>query len=531
MSGEHRTPDNALRGWLGVAVLGMILAGWFAGIAVYYRPPAAVFVHVVWFAARATPIVPALWLGPMCGLLGGITLFAFAMRRYANHFGGAVFVARLRGPCMISQHVLASRTRVAKGQLSFAGIPVPEVVESTQFFVGGSTGTGKSVCIGGYIESALARGDRLICIDPDGASMRYFHAPGDRILNPFDARSQGWSVFNEIRTGFDCEQYAISLIPRSPSTEQETWNSMGRTIVSETLTVLLRQGQGSTERLVHWLTAASNEDLKKLLAGTPAVGCFHGATETLASIRTVLTQYITPHKYLPSGDFSFRDWLDEGRGSLWITWREDMLQALKPLISCWVDVTCASVLSMPEDPSRRLHLVCDELDSLEKLNYIVDAATKGRKKGLRILPGVQSLAQLDNTYGRQDALTLRNCFRSSFLCGIGELDTYTAEEFSRGLGEHTVLRRVPSHTAGGARGRGSVSHRQDTERVVSPAEFHLLPNLTGYLKLAGNYPIARVTLKYQARPVVVAPLVMARDFTDRPQRSNVLFGAGAEACL
>ncbi|MGJ7574863.1 type IV secretion system DNA-binding domain-containing protein [Variovorax sp. RB2P76] len=529
MTNDRRTPDNAMRGWLCLMVLAMTVAGWGAGMALYYRLPAALFLRGVWFAAKATPSVPALWIGPLCGLLAGMAVFILAVHRYANHFGGAVFVARLRGPRMVSQHVLASRTRAGRGQLRFAGIPVPRAVESTQFFIGGSTGTGKSVCISGYIESALARGDRLVCIDPDGASMRYFHAPGDCILNPFDKRSQGWSVFNEIRTSFDCEQYAISLIPRSPSTEQETWNSMGRTIVSETLTILLRQGQGTTERLVHWLTAAGNDDLKALLAGTPAVGCFHGATDTLASIRTVLTQYITPHKYLPSGDFSFRDWLDHGQGSLWITWREDMLQALKPLISCWVDVTCASVLSMTEDPSRRMHLVCDELDSLEKLNYIVDAATKGRKKGLRIVPGVQSLAQLNNTYGKEDALTLRNCFRSSFLCGIGELDTYTAEEFSRGLGEHTVLRRVASHGVGGRLARGGVSHRQDTERVVSPAEFHLLPNLTGYVKLAGDYPIARVTLKYRARQMVVAPIVLADAFMHRPQATNLLFSAGAGA--
>ena len=522
---NHRTPDNSLRAFLSLAVLAVIIAGWIAGVALYYRLPAPLFAKALWYAAKETPWIPVLWIGPALGLVLGVLMFAFCARRYANHFGGSVFVTRLRGPRMVSQTLLAGQTRNGHGQLRFAGIPIPKEVENTQFFVGGSTGTGKSVCISDYIDSAAARGDRIVCVDPDGASMRYFYQPGDVILNPFDKRSQGWSIFNEIRTSFDCEQYAISLIPRSPSTEQETWNSMGRTIVSETLTVLLRQGSGTTERLVHWLTTADNEDLKALLAGTPAAGCFHGAPDTLASIRTVLTQYITPHKYLPSGDFSFRDWLDRGHGSLWITWREDMLQALKPLISCWVDVTCASVLSMPEAPGRRMHLVCDELDSLEKLNYIIDAATKGRKKGLRIMPGVQSLAQLNNTYGKDDALTLRNCFRSAFLCGIGELDTYTAEEFSRGLGEHTVLRRAPSVSVGSAGGKGTLSHRQDTERLVSPAEFHLLPNLTGYVKLAGNYPVARVTMKYKERPVVVAPMVMADGFHDRPQARNLLFTA------
>lgn len=519
MQASHRTPDNVLRSRLALVAVCAVIAGWLVNVALYYRLPSSMWGRGLWHAALQTPGLPWLWIGPAVGLVLGIAVFVACVRRYANHFGGSEFVSRLRGPRMVSQTLLAAQTRRQTGQLRLAGISIPASVENTQFFVGGSTGTGKSVCIADYLESAVDRGDRIVCVDPDGASMRHFWRPGDLLLNPFDRRSQGWSIFNEIRTGFDCEQYAISLIPRSPSTEQETWNSMGRTIVSETLAVLLAQGAGTTERLVHWLTTASNEDLKALLAGTPAAGCFHGAPDTLASIRTVLTQHITPHKYLPPGDFSFRDWLDGGRGSLWITWREDMLQALKPLISCWTDVTCASVLSMPEDPERALHLVCDELDSLEKLNYLIDAATKGRKKGLRIMAGIQSLAQLNDIYGRDDALTLRNCFRSAFLCGIGELDTYTAEEFSRGLGEHTVLRRAPSVSLGTAGGKGTLSYRQDTERLVSPAEFHLLPPLTGYVKLAGNHPVARVTMRPRTRPLQIEPMLLAESLQPKPRGS------------
>ncbi|HPK33004.1 MAG TPA: type IV secretion system DNA-binding domain-containing protein, partial [Ottowia sp.] len=294
-----------------------------------------------------------------------------------------------------------------------------------------------------------------------------------------------------------------------------------------TLHVLIRNNELSTDRLVHWLTSASNRDLQTLLAGTPAEGCFHGAEETLASIRVVLTQYVTPHKYLASGSFSFRDFIENSEGNVWVTWRQDQLQALKPLISCWTDVICAAVLSMSDDRDRGLHLILDELDSLEKLNYLVDAATKGRKKGLRILAGIQSLAQLRRTYGDDDALTLRNSLRSVALFGVAEMDTYTAEEFSRGLGEQTVIRRNDSVSVGGRGGsRGTTGTRQDTERVVSPAEIHLLPNLTGYLKFAGNYPIARVKLQYKARPDVIDPMVMAEQYS-KPIRGSAGIFAGA----
>lgn len=498
-----RRPDDVLRSYLVLMTFALTISGWIAEVFYLYDIKSMPF-SGMWFALKSTAETPILWVGPIIGLLVGIFLYVKLFHYFKTEFGGADFITKLRGPKMVSQKSLTSSTKRSGKQLMFGGVPVPHEVESTQFFVGGSTGTGKSVCIGEYIESALARSDRIICVDPDGGYMRHFYKDGDKILNPFDMRGEGWSVFNEIRSSFDCEQYAISMIPRSPSTEQESWNSMARTIVSAVLFVLVNKGEANAGKLLYWITEASNEELHDLLKNTPAAGCFHGAEQTMASIRVVLTNYVSPHKFLSEGDFSFRTWLESGTGNLWITWREDMLQALKPLISCWVDVICASVLSLAEDRDRRLHLIVDEMDSLEKLNYMVDAATKGRKKGLRIMPGIQSLAQLNNTYGQNDALTLRNSFRTAYLCGVGELDTYTAGEFSKALGEHTVVRKEVSSSGGSTGAKMNLSNRTVSEFLVTPAEFHLLPNLTGYLKFAGEYPVSKVRLKYKRRPVVIS---------------------------
>ena len=63
----------------------------------------------------------------------------------------------------------------------------------------------------------------------------------------------------------------------------------------------------------------------------------------LASARFVLSAKLTEHLSMPAGDFSLRTWLaDPVGGNLFITWREDMAEARKPLISAWVDVLCTS---------------------------------------------------------------------------------------------------------------------------------------------------------------------------------------------
>jgi pimeloyl-ACP methyl ester carboxylesterase len=40
---NHRTPDNTLRSWLALGMVGAVPAGWVANVALYYRMPASLF--------------------------------------------------------------------------------------------------------------------------------------------------------------------------------------------------------------------------------------------------------------------------------------------------------------------------------------------------------------------------------------------------------------------------------------------------------------------------------------------------------
>jgi hypothetical protein len=188
----------------------------------------------------------------------------------------------------------------------------------------------------------------------------------DIILNPYDERSQGWSIFNEIRHTYDFKRFALSLVPRCQSPGEDEWASYGRLLLSETAQKLHSKGRDkcSIQKLFHWTTIAPHDDLKAFLGGM-------------------------------AEEFSLRDWLgNPGGGNLFITWREDMAVALRPLISSWGDVLCTSILSLPEDENRKLWMVIDELASLENLASLEDAATKGYKVGLRLVAGFQSTTQL-----------------------------------------------------------------------------------------------------------------------------------------
>jgi hypothetical protein len=65
---------------------------------------------------------------------------------------------------------------------------------------------------------------------------------------------------------------------------------------------------------------------------------------------------------------------------------------------------------------------------------------------------------------------------------------------SQSLGEHEVEREGYSKTHGLRGDTTSSQIQRARERVVLPSEIASLPDLTGYLAFAGDFPIAKVKL-------------------------------------
>lgn len=450
-------------------------------------------------AAHATPSSLPLIAAPIVGLIIAIGAVIMIMRLGGAEFAGAKFTKFLRGARLTSPQALARETREKKTrQIEIASIPMPTRIENRHCLIGGSTATGKSVAMKKIAYDALRRGDRLIITDPDSDMLRKFYKDGDIILNPYDSRSVGWSVFNEARSEYDYKRLSLSIVPRGQTAEAEEWAGYGRLLLTEVIRLLAKRGGKPTMREVfHWTNIVPEADLRKFLAGTMAESLFVGSENAVGSARFILSDKLPEHVTMPDGEFSLRAWLEDPKGgNLYITWREDMAEALKPLISAWIDILCTSILSMTVDENRRIWMILDELASLEKLAGLNQALTKGRKYGLRVVAGLQSTAQLTLIYGSTEAQVLRACFRSLVVLGGAKTDPETAEDLSKALGEHEVEREQKS-TNGGVNGGTSTSFRHERERLVIPAEIMNLPDLTGYLSYSGNLPIARFTLEVE----------------------------------
>jgi type IV secretory pathway TraG/TraD family ATPase VirD4 len=394
--------------------------------------------------------------------------------------------------------------------VTIAGLKVPSLDECKHFKVVGTTGTGKSTAILQLLEAALRRGDRAVISDPDGGYYRILQRRfrADIVLNPYEHNAVRWDPFAEIRQDYDVEQLASALIPQSEDASTREWRAYARTLFAA---IFRRCGTGQRPELARlWdlLAVAPTDELRPLVAGTPAQPFLDSENARMfGSIRSVLMSAIAPLEHIRvqrAPGFSVRDWLRRGRGVLFIPYRAGQIAALRTVIAAWLRLAIVEALSQPENQDQRLWFVVDELDAIGAIDGLKDALARLRKFGGRCVLGFQSVAQVSSTYGAGDAQTLiENCGNSLILRCSSSENGGTAQFASRLIGEREVRRRQISRTRdhdGGwpvRAGRRSVqvSDQISVESALMPSEIEQLPDLTGYLKLASSACWRRVRLR------------------------------------
>lgn len=415
--------------------------------------------------------------------------------------------------------LIGTRRHGTGHQLKIGGADLPRNLEQLHVLVAGSTGTGKSQTINGLLDAIRARGDRVIVTDIGGEALARWWREGDIILNPLDTRSPAWSPFAELDGPWDADRVAKSMIPDADGHERE-WFVYSQALVAAVMRRLWEANHATNEAFMSYLTNAKGSELEKLVRGLPAQALFHeGAEKMLSSVRGIIGSYLSPYSYLPAdaghGSWSIRRWIQEGRGWLWIPYREDQAAMLKPLLATWMGEIVAAVLSLRPDSQRRIWLLLDEVASLGRIQNITDALTKGRKYGLCGVLGLQSVSQLRATYGHDGAQTLLSCLSSQLILRAN--DPETAEYFSRHLGEQEIVQEDVSH---GERST-TVSERRHVQRAVLPSEIQQLPDRVGYLRLSGPYPARIVTVPLIERPQVISAYVPRSLNTESPPASKV----------
>lgn len=399
--------------------------------------------------------------------------------------------------------------RRAAAALTLAGVPLAELDETKHTKLIGTTGTGKSTAIGQLLRAALARGDRAVISDPEGAYLArcYQASRGDIVLNPFLAESRRWNPFAEICDDYDSEQLASALIPQCEDPATLEWRGYARTFLTAVLRRCSLSGADSVEELWRLATMATAEELRELVAGTPAQPFLEPENARMfSSIRSVMSSAIAALPYIQAqraASFSVRSWVRTGSGVLFIPYYAGQIPALRSIIAAWLRLAIVEVMGRPEDGDQRLWFVVDELDALGAIDGLKDALARLRKFGGRCILGLQSIAQVSSTYGAGDANTIvENCGNTLILRCSGSENGGTSQFASRLIGEREVRRvyrtrgldRGIPWSMGSGRRSTQLAEQVVTEFAVLPSELEQLPDLRGYLKLASSPTWWRVAI-------------------------------------
>ncbi len=407
--------------------------------------------------------------------------------------------------------ITALEKRGKKGVISLGGIRLTHDLEPKSIALIGAPRTGKSFQITQVLQEIRAAKKRVILFDYGANFTELFYREGvDIILNPADERSAEWRPWYDNLEPAHFEQQAASLIPDTKGGD-EFWTKAARSVyVAITRKLSTMYSNPSLEDLLYWGLQAQPENVISFLKGTEAAASL-GKDKTAASIMSHLATYLKTFNYLRTEGtpFSIREWVEneENDGWLIISTRADQMDAVRPLISMWVDIATSAILSMRPDRERRLWYIFDELPTLHVLPSLITTLTNAPKFGGCGILGYQSHTLLQQRWGEDGANAITGA--CAVHCIFRAQDNPTAKWAEEDIGEAEVAQTNEgiSYGVNTIRDGKTTNVNRTTTKIVLASEIKNLADLQFFLNIGSGLPVVPLQLRYKSYPTIAEAFI------------------------
>ena len=432
----------------------------------------------------------------MLGLAAFVLQLPLSVRRDIQRRKELRYGRRLKGPILVSPRQF---TKAVAGNgigiaTNDAKLPlrIPHDAENKHFLIVGDTGSGKSSVIRQMLYQVGARGDSAIVYDPACEFVKQFYDErrSDVVLNPLDARMPYWNPSKELRRKAEAKALAVSLYQPEGVTNRFSVEAPQK-IFAHLLTYL-----PTPDELVQWMS--DPDEINRRVKGTEYWMLIDPkAPQQRTGILGALNMSADAFRLLPKQDettsvWTATKWAETRRGWIFITSRPTMREALRPLISLWIDTLVLRLLNEPMPDQKPVWFVIDELASLQRLPQLHTAITENRKSQHPVILGFQGRSQMQARYGEDAEAMLSQPATKIFL---RTTEPRAAKWVSEAIGEIEVERLRETHYDGSRPGSNFALDRQ-TEPLVLPSEVSGLDDLSGFLKY-GNH-VARFSFPFIA---------------------------------
>jgi type IV secretory pathway TraG/TraD family ATPase VirD4 len=418
----------------------------------------------------------------------------------------------IRGTLILSYKEMCNRLKEYKTRLPIGQYKLPIEYEVKHCLIVGRPGTGKTVALSQVISEIYNNKLSAIIHDSKGDFVpSFYNSEIDYILNPFDERCINWNIFNDIKRETDFNLIACSLIPENLNSDPY-WYEVPRKILSEILSYCWHSGKRTNKELWKTISLPARElaELLKSNNGTSHNDLI-GNEKTSANLTSIILSKCRVFYYMQhlNGDFSVNDWISAPNGSIFLTNRADIKDTIKPILTLFIDVCAARLLSLPDDIKNRLFFMLDEFGALSKINNIVNLLTLSRSKGGAVFIGVQDIGNIEKLYGKEHRQTIVNACGNSVIFAVEDPDT--AEFFSKKIGDieyYETMQSASSTDQGLLKSSDtkSVQEEKRSERAVITSEIQQLKDRNAIVRFA-DIGTGVTLFEYVDRPMKVPAFI------------------------
>lgn len=420
---------------------------------------------------------------------------------------------RLAGSQLTDLTTPEGKRLIPKGEpldIKIGNIPIPAKDEQQHFLLAGSPGSGKSIALRGMLQTIRDRGQKCIIYDPVGDMVQQFYRPStDHILNPLDGRDEGWNPWQDLEL-HEYPAFAKSIIPDPVGSGDPFWPAAAQAVLQA-----LMLTQPDIDSVIRVGVQAPHAVLLDAITKAGKLGLVGDPEKTLPNIRASLAAHLDKLAILRntrmSESCSLKKWTQDDTDNSWVflLTRADTREAVKPLITIWLDTVVRTALSATPNPDRRIWLAIDELPSLGKIPSLAPALAEGRKYGLSAILCLQNVNQGRAIYGKEEFDALYSLAKTRLILRIS--DQTTASEMSKELGEIKVNRKTQSVSEGtnsgsstgqssstsyGSNSGESINEAIVTEMIVLPSQIIALPDKVGYMRMGGTDHVIKIDIPY-----------------------------------
>ena len=257
-------------------------------------------------------------------------------------------------------------------------------------------------------------------------------------MNPLDDRTPFWNPAGEISHEAEALTLAASLYPDLPHKDPYL-SRAPRAVFAHLLTL------GPTlEELSRWL--CQDDETERQVAGTKLAALVASPQREalLSELKAVGRVFrLLPQAKEKRDPWNSREWSHERRGWLFLTSTPQTREWLSPLTSFWLDLLVMRLMNQGMAGARPVWFVLDDLATLRKLPQLQTAILEKRKSNNRFVLGVQSLSQLEESYGNTVKGMLSQAATKVFL---RTTEAESANWISETIGEVEIERLQPQES-------------------------------------------------------------------------------------